>query len=63
MFKTNLLAIGSFDVKVLGTIAISDRDFIFCFACLFIYLFISERINTETKVYFDLISGHLETAS
>ena len=26
--------------KVLGTIAISDRDFILCFACLFIYLFI-----------------------
>ena len=49
--------------KVLGTIAISDRDFIFCFACLFIYLFISERINTKKKVYFDLISGHLETAS
>ena len=46
-------------LKVLGTIAISDRDFMFCFACLFI----SERINTKKKVYFDLISGHLETAS
>ena len=34
---------------VLGTIAISDRDFIFCFANLFIYLFISERINTKKK--------------
>ena len=47
--------------KVLGTIAISDRDFIFCFACLFIYLFLSASI--QKKVYFDLISGHLETAS
>ena len=49
--------------KVLGSIAISDRDFIFCFAYLFTYLFISERINTKKKVYFDLISGHLETTS
>ena len=41
--------------KVLD-LAISDRNFIlfFCF---------SERMRTRKKVYFDLSSGHLETAS
>ena len=49
--------------KVLD-LAISDRNSIFCFAYLFIYfLFFSERISTKKKVYFDLSSGHLETAS
>ena len=51
--------------KVLD-LAISDRNSIFCFAYLFIYLFIlffSEHISTKKKVYFDLSSGHLETAS
>ena len=57
MFKTNLFEIGDLD-------AISDRNSIFCFAYLFIYLFIfSERISTIKKGYFDLSSGHLETAS
>ena len=53
--------------KVLD-LAISDRNSIFCFAYLFIYLFIysfffSEHISTKKKVYFDLSSRHLETAS
>ena len=49
--------------KVLD-LAISDRNFIFCFSYLFIYfLFLSERISTKKKVYFDLSSGHLEAAS
>ena len=51
--------------KVLD-LAISDRNSNFCFAYLFIYLFIlffSEHISTKKKVYFDLSSGHLETAS
>ena len=39
--------------KVLD-LAISDRNFIF---------FFSERMRTNKKVYFDLSSGHLETAS
>ena len=43
--------------KVLD-LAISDRNSIY----LFIYLFFSERMRTK-KVYFDLSSGHLETAS
>ena len=47
--------------KVLD-LAISDRNSIFCFAYLFIYFF-SERISAKKKVYFDLSSGHLETAS
>ena len=50
--------------KVLD-VAISDRSFFFCFAyffIFFIYLF-SEHISTKQKVYFDLSSGHLETAS
>ena len=43
--------------------AISDRNFFFfCFAYLFMYFF-SECISTKKKVYFDLSSGHLETAS
>ena len=57
MFKTNLFEIEDLD-------AISDRNSIFCFAYLFIYLFIfSERISTIKKVYFDLSSSHLETGS
>ena len=42
--------------------AISDRNFFFCFAYLCMYFF-SECISTKKKVYFDLSSGHLETAS
>ena len=32
-------------------LAITDRNFIFCFACLFIYLFIffSERISAKNE--------------
>ena len=46
---------GALMFKVLD-LAISDRNFIlfFCF---------SERMRTRKKVYFDLSSGHLETAS
>ena len=49
-------------------LAISDRNFIFSLACLFIYLFIylyfflSASVQ-KTKVYFHLSSGHFETAS
>ena len=38
-------------------LAISDRNSIY----LFIYF--SERMGTKKKVFFDLSSGHLETAS
>ena len=46
-------------------LAVSDRNFIFCFAfLLFIYLyFFSERISAKKKVYFDLSPGNFETAS
>ena len=43
--------------KVLD-LAISDRNSIY----LFIFFF-SERMGTKKKVYFDLSSGHLTTAS
>ena len=46
--------------KVLD-LAISDRNSIFCFAYLFIYFFLS--VSAKKKVFFDLSSGHLETAS
>ena len=46
--------------KVLD-LAISDRNSIFCFAYLFIYFFLS--VSAKKKVYFDLSSGHLETAT
>ena len=63
MFETNLFEIGGLDVKVLD-LAISDHNSIFYFAYLFIYLlFFFERISTKKKVYFDLSSSHLETAS
>ena len=46
--------------KVLD-LAISDRNSIYLFIYLFIYF--SERMGTKKKVFFDLSSGHLETAS
>ena len=50
--------------KVLD-LAISDRNSIYLIIYLFIYIFIyfSERMGTKKKVYFDLSSGHLTTAS